>query len=58
MKGSLKIIVIVLFAFLVLGLTISLGMPYRQLDWENYAGAYSPSLPYSVYLPLVMRNSP
>jgi len=43
---------------LVFGLTISLGMPYEQLDWGNYASAYPPSFPYSVYLPFVTRNNP
>ncbi len=55
MEGNLKIIAIVIFIFLVTGLTVTLGMPYGQLDWADYALAYQ--LPkYQIYLPFMVRG--
>lgn len=55
MKGRLKVMLVLIFFFLVISLTAVLAMPYEKLDWENYAGAYGTPSHY-VYLPLTLRQ--
>lgn len=54
MKGRLKVVLVIIFFFLLISLTAVLAMPYEKLDWENYAGAYGPFSHY-VYLPITLR---
>jgi hypothetical protein len=55
MRGRLKVMVVIIFFFLILSLTTVLAMPYQKLDWEDYGGAYHDLRP-RVYLPLVMHG--
>ena len=59
MKGSVKLVAIVAFFALYVGLlpVIALPLPYEGLDWLSY-GAAMYYEQHNIYLPIILKNHP